>query len=69
MSTAIDKRVLDVASLNSMSREEFVAAVGSTFEHSPWVAEQEVVAENGKKRTLVGVAISNSQQSKTAAAR
>lgn len=40
MSTAIDKRVLDVASLNSMSREEFVAAVGSTFEHSPWVAEQ-----------------------------
>lgn len=29
----------------------------------------EVVSENGKKRMLAGVAISNSQQSKTAAAR
>ena len=31
---------LDLAALNRMSRDEFTAAVGSTFEHSPWVAEQ-----------------------------
>ena len=31
---------LDLAALNAMSREQFTAAVGSTFEHSPWVAEQ-----------------------------
>jgi 2-oxo-4-hydroxy-4-carboxy-5-ureidoimidazoline decarboxylase len=30
---------LDLASVNEMNREAFVAALGSTFEHSPWVAE------------------------------
>ena len=30
---------LDLPSVNDMSREAFVAALGSTFEHSPWVAE------------------------------
>lgn len=30
----------DLDALNAMGREEFVAAVGSTFEHSPWIAEQ-----------------------------
>ena len=28
-----------IAQLNGLSREEFVAAVGWVFEHSPWVAE------------------------------
>ena len=30
---------LDLAALNRMDRDDFVAALGSTFEHSPWVAE------------------------------
>jgi 2-oxo-4-hydroxy-4-carboxy-5-ureidoimidazoline decarboxylase len=30
---------LDIAALNAMNQDEFVAAIGSTFEHSPWVAE------------------------------
>jgi 2-oxo-4-hydroxy-4-carboxy-5-ureidoimidazoline decarboxylase len=30
---------LDLASINGMDRKAFVAALGSTFEHSPWVAE------------------------------
>jgi 2-oxo-4-hydroxy-4-carboxy-5-ureidoimidazoline decarboxylase len=30
---------LDLASVNDMDREAFAAALGSTFEHSPWVAE------------------------------
>lgn len=29
----------DLASVNDMDREAFVAALGSTFEHAPWVAE------------------------------
>jgi 2-oxo-4-hydroxy-4-carboxy-5-ureidoimidazoline decarboxylase len=29
---------LDLAALNTMDRDAFVAAIGSTFEHSPWVA-------------------------------
>ena len=29
-----------LAALNAMDQQEFVAAVGATFEHSPWVAEQ-----------------------------
>src|SRR5262252_6143109 len=31
--------MLDLPALNAMNRESFVAALGSTFEHSPWVAE------------------------------
>jgi len=30
----------DLDALNAMDQDEFVAAVGATFEHSPWVAEQ-----------------------------
>lgn len=30
---------LDLDTLNAMDRESFVASLGSTFEHSPWVAE------------------------------
>lgn len=30
---------LDLAAINAMDREPFVAALGTTFEHSPWVAE------------------------------
>jgi 2-oxo-4-hydroxy-4-carboxy-5-ureidoimidazoline decarboxylase len=30
----------DLSALNAMNRNDFVAAIGSTFEHSPWVAEQ-----------------------------
>jgi 2-oxo-4-hydroxy-4-carboxy-5-ureidoimidazoline decarboxylase len=40
MNTATENRRLNLAALNAMTREEFVAAIGSTFEHSPWVAEQ-----------------------------
>lgn len=32
-------QVLDLDAINAMPRDEFVAALGSTFEHSPWVAE------------------------------
>ena len=38
MNTALE--TLDLVALNAMSRAEFTAAIGSTFEHSPWVAEQ-----------------------------
>jgi 2-oxo-4-hydroxy-4-carboxy-5-ureidoimidazoline decarboxylase len=31
---------LDLAAVNRMHRDEFVDALGSTFEHSPWVAER-----------------------------
>ena len=30
---------LDLDALNTMAQSDFVAALGSTFEHSPWVAE------------------------------
>jgi len=30
---------LDLPALNAMPRARFVAALGSTFEHSPWVAD------------------------------
>ena len=30
---------LDLSSVNDMARDAFVEALGSTFEHSPWVAE------------------------------
>lgn len=30
---------LDLDAINAMDRDDFVAALGSTFEHSPWVAE------------------------------
>lgn len=29
-----------ISELNDMERDDFVAALGSIFEHSPWVAEQ-----------------------------
>ncbi|MEO6322342.1 MAG: 2-oxo-4-hydroxy-4-carboxy-5-ureidoimidazoline decarboxylase [Polaromonas sp.] len=32
-------RPLDLDTLNAMSREAFIAALGPTFEHSPWVAQ------------------------------
>jgi 2-oxo-4-hydroxy-4-carboxy-5-ureidoimidazoline decarboxylase len=32
--------MLSVADVNAMPREAFVAAFGSVFEHSPWVAER-----------------------------
>lgn len=32
--------VLDLKALNAMPREAFAAAIGSSFEHSPWIAEQ-----------------------------
>jgi 2-oxo-4-hydroxy-4-carboxy-5-ureidoimidazoline decarboxylase len=35
---APQKSPLDLAALNAMERDDFVAALGSTFEHSPWVA-------------------------------
>ena len=38
MSTAT--ATLDLPTLNTMIREDFAAAIGSTFEHSPWIAEQ-----------------------------
>ena len=31
---------LELAALNAMDRESFVAAIGWAFEHSPWVAER-----------------------------
>ena len=31
---------LSIAEVNALSREAFVAAFGSVFEHSPWVAER-----------------------------
>lgn len=34
----LDNR-LDLGLLNAMDRDAFVAALGATFEHSPWVAE------------------------------
>jgi 2-oxo-4-hydroxy-4-carboxy-5-ureidoimidazoline decarboxylase len=40
MSTSTDTPTLfDLADINTMDRDRFVAALGSTFEHSPWVAE------------------------------
>lgn len=32
-------QALDLDAVNTMGRDDFVAALGSTFEHSPWVAE------------------------------
>lgn len=31
---------MTIADLNSLDREQFVAAIGWVFEHSPWVAER-----------------------------
>lgn len=36
--------ILDLATVNRMNRGTFVAALGSTFEHSPWVAESAWIA-------------------------
>lgn len=33
-------RTLDLQTVNAMDRDTFVAALGTAFEHSPWVAEQ-----------------------------
>lgn len=30
---------LDIPTVNALQRDDFVAALGSTFEHAPWVAE------------------------------
>jgi 2-oxo-4-hydroxy-4-carboxy-5-ureidoimidazoline decarboxylase len=40
MNTATERHLLELAALNAMDRDRFVAAVGTTFEHSPWVAGQ-----------------------------
>ncbi len=32
--------MLDLAEINSMRRDEFVAIIGPVFEHSPWIAER-----------------------------
>ena len=32
-------QALDLDAVNTLDRDAFVAALGSTFEHSPWVAE------------------------------
>src|SRR6185295_72365 len=33
------KAPFDLAAVNAMDRDRFVASLGATFEHSPWVAE------------------------------
>ena len=38
-STTATKASLDLADINAMDRDRFVASLGATFEHSPWVAE------------------------------
>lgn len=35
-----EKGTLTLEQINRMSREQFVAALGGIFEHSPWVAER-----------------------------
>ncbi len=37
--TTTAQESLDLDAINRMGRDAFVAALGSTFEHSPWVAE------------------------------
>lgn len=37
--TTVSHQRLDLAALNAMDRDAFVAALGPTFENSPWVAE------------------------------
>lgn len=37
--TTIAQEAPDLDAINRMDRDAFVAALGSTFEHSPWVAE------------------------------
>lgn len=39
-----DTRILDLALLSSASCDEFVAALGGVFEHSPWIAERAYAA-------------------------
>ena len=39
MTSSMTTTPLDIATVNAMDRERFVAALGATFEHSPWVAE------------------------------
>lgn len=39
MDTTVTAATPDLAAVNAMDRDAFVAALGSTFEHSPWVAE------------------------------
>ena len=39
MTVISQQQRLDLAALNAMDRDDFVAAVGPTFENSPWVAE------------------------------
>src|SRR5438105_7478747 len=37
-------RKLELAKISSASRDEFVAALGGVFEHSPWIAEEAYAA-------------------------
>jgi 2-oxo-4-hydroxy-4-carboxy-5-ureidoimidazoline decarboxylase len=37
--TSATRPDLDLAEINAMDRDRFVASLGATFEHSPWVAE------------------------------
>lgn len=39
MTSSMTTTSLDIATVNAMDRDRFVAALGATFEHSPWVAE------------------------------
>lgn len=39
MTSSTTSTSLDLATVNAMDSKHFVAALGSTFEHSPWVAE------------------------------
>ena len=44
-STAGAAVTLDLAEVNAMDRDQFVAALGLAFEHSPWVAESAWAAQ------------------------
>jgi len=33
------RRIVDLASLSAATRDDFVAALGGIFEHTPWIAE------------------------------
>jgi 2-oxo-4-hydroxy-4-carboxy-5-ureidoimidazoline decarboxylase len=37
-------RVIDLASLSAATRDDFVAALGDIFEHTPWIAERAYAA-------------------------
>ena len=35
----MNAKTMNLDTVNTLDRDEFIAALGSTFEHSPWVAE------------------------------